>query len=346
MTDATVQGYDIIGDVHGCAGQLEALLAELGYRKASSTSEYRHPDRQAIFVGDLIDRGTEQLQVLQIAKDMVDYGSAQIVMGNHEFNALGYDTEWPPGSGKYLRAHDDPDSPWSAKNTRQHAAFLEQVTGADRRRYLDWFKTIPLWLDLGALRVVHACWHQDSISVVENHCGSATPFHDVDHLVAATDENHWLYRAVETLLKGPEISLVERGQPEYHDKDGIPRPNARVRWWNSDARTLRDIAEMGGNFTTTTGEPYPPLPELELSDSDQSYVYPAGVPVFYGHYWRQGSPQHQHDWTDYTACVDFSAVRGGTLTAYRWTGEKRIDPANYVPGASRPPTTAWMRPCG
>lgn len=232
------EGYDIIGDVHGCATQLEALLAELGYRKASRTSEYRHPDRQAIFVGDLIDRGGEQLRVLQIAKDMVDAGSAQIVLGNHEFNALAYDTEWPLGSGKYLRAHDDPDSPWSAKNAKQHAAFPAQVTGADRRRYLDWFTTIPLWLNLGNLRIVHACWHPDSIDVVKWQCGSSTPFHELEHLVAATAEGDPLYQAVETLLKGPEISLVNHGQRKYLDKDGIPRGNARMRWWNSDAVTL------------------------------------------------------------------------------------------------------------
>ncbi|CRZ16233.1 metallophosphoesterase [Mycolicibacterium neworleansense] len=324
MTDSTAQGYDIIGDVHGCATQLQALLAELGYQKASNTSEYRHPERQAIFVGDLIDRGDEQLQALQIVKDMVEAGSAKIVMGNHEFNALAYDTEWPVGSGQYLR-------PRSAKNAKQHAAFLAQVTGADRRRYLDWFTTIPLWLDLGGLRVVHACWHPDSIAAVEKHCGSSTPFRDIAHLVAATDKAHPLYQAIETLLKGPEISLVDRDQPEYHDKDGHPRANARIRWWHSEARTLRDIAEMGGNFTTPTGEPYPLLPELELSDRDHTYVYPPGVPVFYGHYWRQRPAQRLHDWTDYTACVDFSAVKGGALTAYRWSGETRIDPANYVP---------------
>ncbi|MGA5541253.1 metallophosphoesterase [Mycobacterium sp. NPDC051198] len=341
MADATVQGYDIIGDVHGCATQLEALLTELGYRKRSSTSEYRHPERQAIFVGDLIDRGDEQLQVLQTAKDMVDAGSARIVMGNHEFNALAYDTEWPVGSGKFLRAHDDPDSPWSAKNTKQHAAFLAQVTGADRRRYLDWFATIPLWLDLGDLRVVHACWHPDSMAVVDRQCGSTTPFTEQDHLVAATAEGDPLYEAVETLLKGPEISLLDHGQRKYLDKDGIPRGNARMRWWNSDAVTLRDFAEMGGNFTTEAGEPYPPLPELDLSGNDLSYVYPPGVPVFYGHYWRQGTPEHLHDWTEYTACVDFSAVRGGALTAYRWSsGETRINPANYVPLVSGPPTSA------
>lgn len=219
MADATVQGYDIIGDVHGCATQLKALLSELGYHKRSSTSEYRHPERQVIFVGDLIDRGDEQLRVLEIAKDMVDAGSARIVMGNHEFNALAYDTEWPLGSGKYLRAHDDPDNPWSAKNTKQHAAFLAQVTGADRRRFLYWFATIPLWLDLGGLRVVHACWHPQSISVVEEQCGSSTPFHELDHLVAAATEGAPLYQAVETLMKGPEISLVAHGQGRYLDKD-------------------------------------------------------------------------------------------------------------------------------
>jgi hypothetical protein len=317
MTD----GYDIIGDVHGCATKLEALLVELGYQKSGGTGEYRHLNRQAIFVGDLIDRGKEQLRALHVVKSMVDAGSAKIVMGNHEFNALAYDTEWPRGSGKFLRRHDE-------KNTNQHQAFLGQVTGADRRRYLEWFKTIPLWLDLGDVRVVHACWHDESIAIVEQMCGISTPFHDVDHLVEASTKDNPLYDAVETLLKGPEISLVDHSQPPYHDKDGHRRDRARMQWWNGDARTLRDIAEMGGNFTTASGDPYPPLPELEL-EGNQSHVYTGKVPVFYGHYWRQGSPKHRHDWTDYTACVDFSAVKGGALTAYRWSGEKRIRPEHY-----------------
>jgi len=323
-------GFDVIGDIHGCATQLEALLDTLGYGTGRGSAAYRHPQRQAIFVGDLIDRGDEQLRVLEIVKAMVDAGTARIVMGNHEFNALAYDTEWPVGSGKYLRPHHDPDNPWSAKNTKQHAAFLAQVRGDYRRRFLQWFATIPLWLELDGLRIVHACWHDDSIKVIEHRCGTKAPFGDIAHLVAASIEGDDLYDAVETLLKGPEISLVDRGQPEYHDKDGIPRGNARVQWWNGEASTLRDIAEMGGRFTAATGEPYPPLPELKLSADDQSYVYTAPVPVFYGHYWRQGSPKHRHDWTDYTACVDFSAVKGGKLTAYRWSGESTINPEHYV----------------
>ncbi len=125
--------------------------------------------------------------------------------------------EWPPDSGKYLRANGDPDNPWSEKNTRQHREVLDQVTGADRGRFLDWFATLPLWLDLGDLRVIHACWHEPSISVVQQRCGTSTPFGELSHLVDAITEGDPLHHAVETLLTGPE-NLVEHGQPEYRDK--------------------------------------------------------------------------------------------------------------------------------
>ena len=84
--------YDIIGDVHGRATKLKALLGELGYQQDGS-GVYRHPERTAVFVGDLVDRGTEQLEALQLVKAMVDAGSAQIVMGNHEFNAICWATD-------------------------------------------------------------------------------------------------------------------------------------------------------------------------------------------------------------------------------------------------------------
>jgi hypothetical protein len=91
-----VRGYDIIGDIHGCATHLTDLLAALGYQENDWTGAYWHPERQAIYVGDLVDRGHEQLRVLEIVKRMVDSGSAQIVMGNHEFNAIAFATK-PPG---------------------------------------------------------------------------------------------------------------------------------------------------------------------------------------------------------------------------------------------------------
>ena len=62
-----MSGYDIIGDVHGCASKLKGLLDTLGYRQHRGA--YRHPNRQAIFVGDLIDRGREQVETVELVSD-------------------------------------------------------------------------------------------------------------------------------------------------------------------------------------------------------------------------------------------------------------------------------------
>ena len=302
--------YDIIGDIHGCAEELRALLGRLGYR-AGASGVYRHPKRTAVFVGDLIDRGDGQLEVLQLVKGMVDAGFAQVVMGNHEFNAVAYSMG--------LRENNE-------KNTRQHRAFLN-LAEADREFYLEWFTTIPLWLDLGGVRVVHACWHQKSIDAIEAVCASGRLGRE--HYVAATTEGSRLYDAVETLLKGPEIDLAELGFGPYYDHGGDPRTRARIRWWDRDARTLRDLADLRG-MKTQDGEPYPVLDPDPVDGFDFSLLYTDSVPVVYGHYWFQWD-NHREDWTEYTACVDFSAVKGGRLVAYRWDGEPTITWRNYEP---------------
>ncbi|RZI37965.1 polynucleotide kinase-phosphatase, partial [Herbaspirillum sp. HC18] len=52
--------FDVIGDVHGCADELQALLALLGYRvqwSADRNVTVTPPEgRKLVFVGDLVDR--------------------------------------------------------------------------------------------------------------------------------------------------------------------------------------------------------------------------------------------------------------------------------------------------
>ncbi|MGP3989296.1 polynucleotide kinase-phosphatase [Streptomyces sp. 3N207] len=75
--------FDIIGDIHGCASELESLLGKLGYVDGV------HPEgRTAVFVGDLVDRGPNTPGVLRRVMDMVAAGNALCVPGNHE-NKLG-----------------------------------------------------------------------------------------------------------------------------------------------------------------------------------------------------------------------------------------------------------------
>lgn len=62
--------YDIIGDIHGHAEALKALLASMGYREQGGA--WRHPQRQAVFVGDFIDRGPKQVETVDVVRRMVD----------------------------------------------------------------------------------------------------------------------------------------------------------------------------------------------------------------------------------------------------------------------------------
>ena len=83
--------FDIIGDVHGCADELQVLLVELGYAisREEQDGEPRYrvtpPEgRKAVFLGDLVDRGPRVADTLRLAMDMVADGTALAILGNHE----------------------------------------------------------------------------------------------------------------------------------------------------------------------------------------------------------------------------------------------------------------------
>ena len=124
------QGYDLIGDIHGHADPLRRLLKKLEYSEVSGV--FRHDTRKAIFVGDFVDRGPEQREVLRIARTMCEADTALAVLGNHEFNAIGWAT--PDGNGGFLRPH-------SEKNRHQHKEFLRQLEegSSDYNAAIHWF---------------------------------------------------------------------------------------------------------------------------------------------------------------------------------------------------------------
>jgi len=83
--------FDIIGDVHGCAGELEQLFEKLDYTVAHEGKEGARsytvtpPDgRRVIFLGDLTDRGPRSPDVMRLVKAMVEAGTALCVRGNHD----------------------------------------------------------------------------------------------------------------------------------------------------------------------------------------------------------------------------------------------------------------------
>ncbi len=304
--------YDLIGDIHGHSEPLVQLLQKLGYAKSDGV--FRHAERQVIFLGDLIDRGPDQRGVLEIVRPMIDEGAALSVMGNHEFNAIAYHTLDPDDHNRHLRVHFE-------KNRDQHQSFLEVFEGAhDYAETIEWFRTLPLWLELDGIRVVHACWDEALMSLLQNKHASVNEYLDDDLLVAASRKGSEEYEAVETLLKGKEIELPD-GQ-SFFDKDGNARHNVRVRWFDGDATTYQE-AFLGPEKARSH------IPEDPIGADHLIQYSHDDPPVFVGHYWLDTIPGVL---APNVACLDYSvaAKSGGKLVAYRWDGEQRLDNAKFV----------------
>ncbi|KXS55525.1 MAG: metallophosphoesterase [Marinobacter sp. T13-3] len=303
--------YDLIGDIHGHAAELKALLTKMDYREIDGV--WQHAERKVIFLGDFVDRGPEQVETVTIARTMVENGQALAVMGNHEFNAVAWATEDPANSGEYLRPHTD-------KNRGQHRAFLEQAgEGSEQHQsFIEWFKTLPVYLDLPELRVVHACWHPAFVKSIE-------PYIDTENRLlptaweAAARKGTDAYESIETLLKGLEIPLP--GDHHFFDKGENKRTNIRTEWWRQGKLTYRGLAMVPGDQIDRI--PHEPVASHVLPG------YDGEKPLFVGHYWMQGEPAPLNE---HIACLDYSVAgkHDGKLCAYRFDGESSLRKGKFV----------------
>jgi hypothetical protein len=293
----TTTHYDIIGDIHGRAAKLISLLEKLGYQPINGI--YQQTGHQVVFVGDFIDRGAEEKTVLNIVRGMMENGHALAVMGNHEFNAVCYHSS--DGKGGYLRSHNH-------EHTQQHQAFLNEypVASPENLATIAWFKTLPLFLEIAGFRVIHACWDEKTIAQIkplldENQCLKP------EHYQQACEKGTFFYQAIETLLKGPELTLPN--QSSLTDKDGTPRHKVRIKWWEHNLRTYKQAAVVSAQGKEK-------LPDSPISATETLVSYPDNAPpVFFGHYWFTGQPRMI---ASNIVCLDYSAARAGQLVAYRF----------------------------
>lgn len=304
-----MKAFDIIGDIHGHADELLALLTKLGYRK--SGGRRRHPEsRKVIFLGDFIDRGPKSREVLETARGMVDAGEALAILGNHEVNAMRFHTIG--SDGEYLRPHTD-------KNIRQHQATLDQFPNpAEWSEWIQWFAGLPLSLDLGGLRAVHACWDD----------GAIEEFAAVGRLEGATLEKYSLegtpgYKTISQLLNGPEALLP--GGYQHKTADETMRAEIRIKWWIS----LEGASCRQAIFPPVPADGPSVIPDLPPEELPTTSPYPVTAPpTFFGHYALKGAVPGPI--LPNLACLDYGTGKGGFLCAYRWDGESRIRPEKFI----------------
>ncbi|MGP4713709.1 metallophosphoesterase [Psychrobacter sp. DM8] len=306
---------DIIGDIHGYADKLIGLLTQLDYQH---NGQYFVPPKghRALFIGDLIDRGPQQIKTLEIVFAMLDAGVADAVMGNHEYNALAFATLDPEHPEHYLRVHNE-------IHTRQHKAFLDEVTfGSELHTYwLKRFYEIPLWLETDYACFVHACWDVDSMAMLKPLLTDDNRL-TLKALIHTSQKHTPLFEALERVLKGVETPLPEG--IVMVDKEGTTRTRVRVRWWLDDLndRPIHDIARAPASAIAQI--PYDTKPE------PIDFTLKTTKPIFVGHYWLTGTPaplSPQVVCTDYSAAVD-----SGYLTSYQLDTDHPLplSPNNFV----------------
>ena len=290
-----------IGDVHGHAIELKNLLALLGYRK-SGTGQWKVGAGSLIFLGDLIDRGPHQKQTVEIVRELCELGYAQCLMGNHEFNAVGFVTKSTDQTGKYVRNHTE-------NHIKQHEGFLEAYAH-DVRGYheaLEWFANLPLWHQTENSRAIHAYWNEPAQDILKSLLTASHKPQDHSFFERTGISGSRLYKARELLLNGLEARLPQ--ETSFQDYYGVRRQRIRVNWWDTGQKTYRKaavIAESQRNMVSN----------LPLPSPAPSYDGPL---CFFGHYWMRGKPRIQHP---HAVCLDYSvALNDGALCAYRFQGE-------------------------
>jgi hypothetical protein len=199
-------GFDVVGDVHGMAATYRALLERLGYVRTGGA--WRAPfGRRLVQLGDLVDRGPDSLGCVETTEELVDSGVAEHVVGNHEFNAVGW----------FLGVR-----PKTETNRRTFEATLRQIEAEPKRweRAEAFLRTRPLAFEEGGLRFVHAAWRDDHAAALPRNLLD-------DAVVRATRTDSALKTSVDYALKGPEVPSSDG----FVDAEGTLRRRRRVPWW-------------------------------------------------------------------------------------------------------------------
>ena len=283
--------FDIIGDVHGHMAKLDSLLQQLGYQH--NGEHYYQDGHCAVFVGDLIDKGPQPAAVLQQVRAMVDSGNALMVIGNHEINWINDAADYTADAQAFIRATHKHRDRLRISNAYQHdpAALVDMFA---------WLRRQPLYIDLPQLRVVHACWNEEAIELLQ---AAGIECMDDNALDAYRERYSDLYLAIDLVVAG----CMHQFPADVPDNAEFTSLRSRIRWFPL------------GNIYVNAVE-LQPLPVKHPP-------YPAeAAPLFFGHYALDGSPDIL---ASNLSGVDFSAAYGRALTAYRLRPGEPLHKRNF-----------------
>ena len=149
----------VIGDLHGMAGLLDAMLALIAAQPQARTA-------RIVFTGDLIDRGPGSAAVLRAVRALCQSDPAHHIclMGNHERMLLDFLADparhgkrWiAAGGGETLISYGLGARTHAATPAARFTALADALRAALPDGMLNWLGALPLFWQDGPLGVVHA----------------------------------------------------------------------------------------------------------------------------------------------------------------------------------------------
>lgn len=256
---------DIIGDVHGEIGSLRRLLTLLGYDGRGD-----HPqDRTLVFVGDLTDRGPDSVAVVLLVRELCRRGRAFCIAGNHELNLLR------------LAAKDGNGWAFADNHDRRAGRYLQSRDAQpdERRLVVDFFAGLPLALLREDLRIVHACWSEESLSRIAS-SGASTLRAAFEHFEAETDRQ----LAALGLL---ERSRAEKDAQDLRDASALP-PLLEATAHVDELRQMGNpVRVVTSGVERVARVPFFSSGQWRMVDRIAWWLeYGEETPVVVGHYWR------------------------------------------------------------
>lgn len=291
-TIPTTEPIHIVGDIHGCADQLEDVLND------NDTAQSHW-----VFVGDLFDRGPNPVGVFHLINELrtrhTSSGSVTVLLGNHEWAML-----------QVLRADSDPVATPADHATLQR--FTEAGIGADTlEAFLETLKPFTLVTQGdNTLLVSHGGVAPHTVTQRFDNARRAYRLADIPLI-------HWVYGV-------SDRQDAYRATPTYRAVDeALADPTGRLIQFHGHRPGIRE--SQGAGFDT-----YPGVYNLEGSRPGGRVLRVATLPgndtVELGEYQRPGVPLTAADLGEYLSqspdviSTTLEQTAGGSpIVSYRFT---------------------------
>ena len=213
-----------VGDVQGCADELEELL---GRARQAFGERF-----ELWVVGDLVNRGPDNLRALRSVRRLADAGRAHYVLGNHELELLR--------TALGVRAKADCDS------------FGDVLDAPDAGEWIEWLRRRPL-VETGRLggqrfAMVHAAAHPDwSLEELRSRARAvesrlaADGLEDVRRLLAGQDDEGGECDTLARLTDCRSVTLSGCWSPE-------PPAGDRIAWHAAWSARRHDYGVVYGHW--------------------------------------------------------------------------------------------------